>query len=152
VTYKQWEAKVPEDFKGDTLWKVEGYRLARFASELSWFDAEKLEKNQRSRGMVDQFFRAVGSIGANISEGYSRNTGRERARFYEFALGSARESRDWYYHGRPVFAERVWRHRISLHTQIIKLLLKMIPDQRIGNRTLTATPARSKASRNHVIT
>ncbi len=39
----------------------------------------------------------VGSIRANIAEGYSRGTGKDRARFYEYALGSARESRDWYF-------------------------------------------------------
>src|SRR5438552_3658384 len=125
MTYEQWETDVPQEFRADSLWKVEAYRLARFLSELSWSDAEKLEKNRRTRGIVDQFFRSAGSVGANISEGFSRNTGRERARFYEFALGSAREARDWYYHGRNVHSEKVWRHRVQLATQIIKLLLRM---------------------------
>ncbi|MFN8404533.1 MAG: four helix bundle protein [Anaerolineales bacterium] len=38
-------------------------------------------------------YEAVGSVGANISEGYSRSSGKDRARFYEYALGPARESR-----------------------------------------------------------
>jgi hypothetical protein len=71
-----------------------------------------------------------GSISANLAEGYSRGTGKDRARFYEYALGSARESRDWYYKGRHVLGETVTKHRLSLLTQIIRLLLTMIPQQR----------------------
>lgn len=69
-------------------------------------------------------------MSANLAEGYSRGTGRDRARFYEFALGSARESRDWYYKARHVLGERVVAHRLDFLTRIIRLLLTMIPDQR----------------------
>ena len=72
----------------------------------------------------------IGSVSANIAEGYSRGTGKDRARFYEYSLGSARESRDWYYKARHVLDDAVIEHRLSLQTQIIRLLLKMVPDQR----------------------
>jgi hypothetical protein len=65
-----------------------------------------------------------------VAEGYSRGTGKDRARFYEYGLGSARESRGWYYDGRHVLGEKVTEHRIRLSTQIIRLLLTMVPDQR----------------------
>lgn len=81
-------------------------------------------------GLSDQLYRAVGSIGANISEGYSRSSGKDRARFYEYALGSARESRGWFYKSRHVLGENVAEHRMRLTTQIIRLLLTMVPDQR----------------------
>ena len=80
--------------------------------------------------MSDQLYRAVGSICANIQEGYSRGTGKDRARFYEYALGSARESRGWYYRGRKILADIVVQHRLNLLNQIIRLLLTMIPQQR----------------------
>jgi hypothetical protein len=57
-------------------------------------------------------------------------TGRDRARFYEYALGSARESRDWYYKARTVLGEPVAQHRIAMLTRIVKLLLTMVPQQR----------------------
>lgn len=82
--------------------------------------------------MADQLYRAVGSIGANIAEGYSRGTGKDRARFYEYALGSARESRDWYFKGRYVLREEVVQHRLSFMTEITRLLLTIIPQQRGG--------------------
>jgi four helix bundle protein len=56
-------------------------------------------------GLSDQLYEAVGSVSANLAEGYSRGTGKDRARFYEYALGSARESRDWYFKARPFWAK-----------------------------------------------
>ena len=130
MNYEEWLKSVPTEITGDPLWTVEAYRLALFAAELGWHDVTKLMKDKRTMELADQLYRALGSIGANISEGYSRGGGRDRARFYEYALGSARESRGWYYNGRHVLGETVAEHRIRLLTQIIRLLLTMIPDQR----------------------
>ncbi len=66
-----------------------------------------------------------------MAEGYSRGTGKDRARFYEYALGSARESRDWYFKARYVLGETVFQHRLELLTRVIQLLLTMIPQQRV---------------------
>jgi four helix bundle protein len=80
--------------------------------------------------LSDQLYRALGSVGANIAEGYSRNSGKDQARFYEYALGSARESRDWYYKARHVLGESVMEHRLDLLANIIRLLLTITPSQR----------------------
>jgi four helix bundle protein len=130
VNYSDWLALVPEAITGDPLWKVEVYRLALFAADLGWHDVTRLMKDKRTLGLSDQLYRALGSIGGNVSEGYSRGTGKDRARFYEYALGSARESRNWYYNGRYVLGDLVANHRIDLLAQIIRLLLTMVPDQR----------------------
>lgn len=130
MTYAQWEAALPEEITRDSLWKMEAYRLALFAADLSWHDATSLAQDRRTMAAGDQLFRAVGSVSANLAEGYSRGTGRDRARFYEYALGSARESRDWYYKARHILGEQVTTHRLSLLTQIIRLLLAMVPQQR----------------------
>jgi four helix bundle protein len=65
-----------------------------------------------------------------MAEGYSRSSGKDRVRFFEYSLGSARESRDWYYKGRHILGETVTAHRVNLVTQITRLLLTYIPDQR----------------------
>ena len=134
MNYEDWERDVPETIKGDTLWKLKVYRLALFAAHLGWHDSTKLIQDRRTRSLSDQLYRAVGSISANIAEGYSRASYKDRARFYEYALGSARESRDWYYKGRHILSESVTLHRLDLMTKIIRLLLVMIPNQR--NATL----------------
>lgn len=130
MNFDEWLAGVPEEIRADSLWKVEAYRLALFAVDLGWGDVTKLANDKRTINLCSQLYRSLGSISANLAEGYSRGTGRDRARFYEYALGSARESRGWYYQGRHILEDAVISHRLGLITQIIKLLLKMVPQQR----------------------
>jgi four helix bundle protein len=130
VTYEDWLASVPTEFTQDPLWRMEVYRLAIFASDLAWRDVSRLSKDRRTVSLADQLFRAVGSIGANIAEGYSRRSGKDQARMYEYALGSAREARGWYRQGRHILSEAVTTHRTKLSTQIIRLLLTIIPAKR----------------------
>ncbi len=118
------------EITGDSLWKMGAYRLALFLAALGWHDATKLMQDKRTIGLSDQLYRALGSIAANISEGYSRGSGKDRARFYECGLGSVRESRGWFHKGRHVLGESVAEPRIRLVTQIIRLLLAMVPEQR----------------------
>ncbi|MDM8530239.1 four helix bundle protein [Anaerolineales bacterium HSG25] len=132
--YEEWEQSVPKTIREDSLWRVESYRLGLFVAELGWHDVTKLAQDRRTRSLADQLYRALGSISANIAEDYSRGTGRDRAKFYEYALGSARESRDWYYKARHVLGEAVLNHRLDILTQIIRLLLTMIPQQRSMRR------------------
>ncbi len=130
MTYEEWLEGVPSEFTGDALWRMQVYRLALFLSDLAWHDACKLVQDRRTAGLSDQLFRAVGSVHANIAEGYSRQSGKDQARFHEYALGSAREARGWYYQGRHVLTEAVARHRIELLTDIARLLNTMIPSER----------------------
>ena len=130
MKYDDWQLSVPDAIKGDSLWRLEVYRLALFVSDIAWEDALLLGKNPLARSMADQLFRAVSSISANIAEGYSRSTGRDRARFLEYALGSTREARDWYYKAHHVLKEEVIKHRLDLLTQITKMLIVLAPLQR----------------------
>ena len=129
MTYDEWLASVPREFKEDVLWRMEVYRLSLFAGDLAWQDVSKLIQHRRTLGLAEQLFRSVGSVSANISEGYSRKSGKDQARFYEYSLGSAREARNWYFHGRHVPGVRVASHRFQLFTQIIRLLLVLIPSE-----------------------
>lgn len=130
MNYEEWARSVPAALSQDTLWKVEAYRLALFLADICWNDVTRLLADKKTTGLSDQLYRSIGSISANLAEGYSRGTNRDRARFYEYSLGSAREGRDWYYKGRFILGDVVADHRISLSTQIIRLLLKMVPQQR----------------------
>ncbi len=133
MTYEEWEQTVPEAITADVLWKMRVYRLGLFASDIGWEDVTKLMRDPRTLKLSDQLCRSLGSISANIAEGYSRSSGKDRARFYEYALGSARESRDWYYKSRHVLVDSVVEHRVDLCTQLIRLLLTMLPDERQRN-------------------
>jgi four helix bundle protein len=130
MDFREWEQSVPQTITGDVLWTVQVYRLALFAADLGWNNVTKLMRDRRTLSLSDQLYRALGSISANIAEGYSRGSSKDRARFYEYSLSSARESRDWYYKGQHILGEEVTTHRLHLLTQIIRLLLTMIPQQR----------------------
>ena len=140
MTYEEWEQTVPKTIRSDVLWTVTAYRLALFLIDTAWNDVVRLEQEHKTRGIADQLSRALGSIGANVAEGYSRSTGKERAHFYEYGLGSAREARHWYWQGRHVLGEAIIQHRLGLLDQIIRLLITMIPQQR-RDGTIREDPA-----------
>ena len=130
MTFTEWENRVPDILREDVLWTVKAYRLSMFLVDVGWQDVIKLSKAAGMRSLSDQLYRSIGSICANIEEGYSKFSAKDRARFYEYSLGSAREARGWFYRARHVLGEEVVSHRLQLTTEIIKLLLTMVPDQR----------------------
>ena len=133
MNFADWEASVPSQIREDSLWRMEAYRLGLFLADLAMRDAGQLLEDRRTVAIADQLVRAAGNISSNVGEGYSRGTGKDRARLYEYALGSARETRDWYYKSREVLRPEVIEHRIDLSTQIIRLTLKMVSNERRRN-------------------
>lgn len=130
MNYQEWLATVPDVIAVDKLWTVTAYRLALFIADIGWEDVTKLVGDRRTIGLSDQLYRSLCSVGANLAEGYSRGSNKDRVRFYEYALGSARESRDWYYKAKSILGESVTTHRMDVLTQIIRLILTMLPLQR----------------------
>ena len=130
VTYQEWEREVHAAIRADTLWRTESYRLGLYAADLCWGDAWRLAQLPHVRSLSDQLLRATGGVSANLAEGYSRGSGADRARFYEYALGSARESRDWYYKARHILGPGITTDRIELLTRVVRLVLVALPDER----------------------
>jgi four helix bundle protein len=130
MNYSEWLGTIPPEITNDPIWKLEVYRLALFADDIGWNDVLALSKNNLMWSVADQLHRSLGSISANLTEGYSRSKGLDRARFFKFSLGSARESRDWYYKSRHVLSTEVIKHRMGLVTQIVAMLAPMILHQR----------------------
>lgn len=135
MRYQDWEDTVPDELRADALWRRQDYRLSLFAADVGWHDIRKLAAVRSTAVLADQLGRALGSISPSIAEGYSRASGRDRARYYEYALGSARESRDWYHKSRHVLGADVARRRIRVLTSVIRLLTVAIPPER--DTTLT---------------
>ena len=129
MTLDEWEQTVPDSIRGDVLWKMRLYRLALYLGDLSWDDVTALHRDGRTRRVADQLYRAVGSISANVAEGYSRGNGKDRARFYEYSLGSAREAPDWYYKARHKLSDEVVAARLDLLAEICRQLIGTIRNQ-----------------------
>jgi len=130
MKYDEWILSVPSEIANDPIWKLEVYRLALFAGDIGWHDVLTLSKNRLMYSVADQLHRSLGSISANPTEGNSRSKGLDRARFIEISLGSARESRDWYYKSKQVLPPEVIKHRAGLMTHIIVMLVPMVSHQR----------------------
>jgi four helix bundle protein len=128
--FADWEAGVDPEQRADPVWRMKMYRLALYAFDASWPDATLLARNAATRGVAGQLYRAIGSIAAGISEGYSRRSGPDRARFFEYSLGSDRESIVWYRAASPVTGPTLVRKRVSVLVEIRRLLLSTIPRER----------------------
>ncbi len=127
--------QIPRAITDEPLWTMEVYRLALFLGDLAWYDACTLIKHPITVKLAGQLYNATGGISACISEGFSRASLKDQARFYEYALGSARESRDWYFKARYVVGENVAEHRLRLLAEISRHLMKIIPTVR-GQKVL----------------
>ena len=94
MKYAEWLVDVPSEITNDPIWKLEVYRLGLFAGDIGWQDVHFLAKKPLMLSIADQLHRSIDSISVNLTEGYSRSKGPDRARFIEASLGSARESRE----------------------------------------------------------
>ncbi|MFO7682291.1 MAG: four helix bundle protein [Chloroflexota bacterium] len=129
VNYGEWIEKVPQSIKSDPLWEIEVYRKALFLSDLAWRDCDGMLKHDLGRPLAQQLIRSSGSISANMEEGFGRGFGKDYARFLRIALGSARETRGWYYRSRHLLKPGVLEHRLDLPKTIIAGLITMSNQQ-----------------------
>ena len=134
ATYEEWGAQVPSKVKAEGVWKFYGYCKALFFYDLCWRDCEQMLKHPLGRAVAEQLIRSAGSISANIEEGYGRGYGKDRLRFLKFSLGSARESKGWYYRVRNLLKPGVLSHRLSLASEVIALIVTEIQNSQAAQQ------------------
>ncbi len=130
VSFEAWLRYVHPSIVNDPLWQFKLYPKALFAYDLVWEDCESLLLDERGKAIARQLIRSVGSISANIEEGYGRGYGKEYAYHLRVAMGEARESRGWYWRGRKLLSNEVLDHRLKLMDEIIAMLAPNINRQR----------------------
>jgi four helix bundle protein len=123
MRYEEWEAGVSDQVKAEAMWKFLGYRKALFLYDLCWKDCETLLKHPLGKPVAQQLIRSVGSISANIEEGYGRGYSKDRLYFLRIGIGSARESKGWYYRAKELLSAEVITHRLNLVGEVIALLV-----------------------------
>jgi len=128
--YEAWLATVPPTITEDAIWRMTVYRYALYAMSRAQADLPDLQRCRESRPHIDQLLRAVGSISANLEEGYGRSGAADRAHFFEYAVSTARESRGWYYRCGRALSPETLTARLELLTQIIRMLTRIIPATR----------------------
>jgi four helix bundle protein len=130
MTYEDWELRFPAALKADVIWRVQAFRLASYAGDCAEEDTRAPAADARFAPIAAQLCRAAGSIPANIAEGYSRRSPRDRVRFYEYALGSTGESKSWYVRLGPTLDPAVFDARLELLQSVTRLLQTMIRSTR----------------------
>src|SRR5438270_7064151 len=113
----------------DPLYRMRAYQSAKDLLRTGWLDAKTLSAHPVPQQVSGQLYAAIGSISANIGEGYSRSSGIDRSRIFEYALGSVRESMAWYEAARPLLGDVVLT-RLNDLEEIRRLLLAIIPRER----------------------
>ncbi|MFL5597436.1 MAG: four helix bundle protein [Gemmatimonadaceae bacterium] len=122
--------EVPEGESRDPLQRMRAYRLACELVRESWEDAEKLTHHRTMEKVSAQLYAAVGSIVANLGEGYAHSSGKDRARIFEYALGSTRESIAWFRSAEPVLGADVVARRVEKLDEVRRMLMAIIPRER----------------------
>ena len=129
-SFEEWAERQPECTKRDPIWRMASYRLACYLLAQSWPDALLLSQHPATRRIAGQLYEAVGSIAANIADGFGRRSPRDRMRFYEYALCSSRESLVWYNAGQPLLGEGLVATRVATLHRVIPLLLATFRNER----------------------
>ena len=118
----------------DPISRMRVFQLATALIPEAYQDAKLLVADPITAKIAGQLYAAVSSIEGHIGEGYSRSSGKDRARIFEYALGSVRESISWYRSGRPVLGEATATDRLERLEEMRRLFLAIIP--REGGRKM----------------
>ncbi len=122
-SFEEWVNGVPPAVTDEELWQFFWYQKALFLYDICWKDCEKLITHPLGKPVAQQLVRSAGSISANIEEGFGRGFGKNRDNFLRIAIGSARESKGWYYRAKALLTPQILEHRLSLLSEIIALLI-----------------------------
>jgi four helix bundle protein len=139
--FAEWVAAADDVLTGDPLWSMQAYRLGMYAIVCHNRDRKSFPSLANSPAL-DQVTRAIGSVAANIAEGYSRSGLADRNRFYGYALGSAREAIAWYDTIRSEIGEVATDRQATL-IQVRRIMLTILR----RNRSESALSALSDPAR-----
>ncbi len=110
----------------DKLDDIRFYQLAKELWNEFWEDSELLIKDIRGREIARQMTKSIGSINANIEEGYGRGSKKEYQYFLKVSRGSARESKGWYQRSVKLLGQTIVDKRVGKLDQIIAMETKSI--------------------------
>ena len=129
---REWEAMQPETVRKDPLWTLNCYRESLFLIDVVREDLGVLSRPASLAKAKGQLLTAVGSISANIAEGYGRMTLADRGKYLSYSLGSAREASTWYRTLASTLPPEVIENRISRLDRIRRMLLGLLARVRDG--------------------
>ena len=103
--------------------KLIAWQKSNLLTHLIYDTTSKFPKDELF-GLTSQMRRAALSVGANIAEGYSRHSLRDRKHFYQIAIGSLTELEffiDFAYERKFINSED-YERIIAIHTEAARVL------------------------------
>ena len=91
-----------------------------------WNDSDVLIADVRGREIARQLTRSIGSISANIEEGYGRGFGKEYPQFLRISRGSARASKGWYLKSKFLLPDDIISKRVEKLDSIIAMIVSTL--------------------------
>lgn len=110
----------------DPLDELGFYQKSLELYDQCWKDTDLMISDVRGRELTRQLIRSVGSISANIEEGYGRGFGKEYPQYLRISRGSARESKGWYKKSKFLLDQKTIAQRVAVLDDIIASLVKTI--------------------------
>ena len=91
-------------------------------------DVKKFPNSIGARIVADQLLRSIGSISANIAEGFNSKTTRKYLSYLDISLNSSAEAENWYYKVRDAnwLDKNIINQRVETCTIICRMLNAMI--------------------------
>ena len=89
-------APASSEYRRDPVEQLQAYRLGIDLTRVCRVRLLRMRADPAYAEVGPQLLKAVASIAANLAEGYSRSSVADRRKFYEYALGSAREVAVWF--------------------------------------------------------
>ncbi|HTL82519.1 MAG TPA: four helix bundle protein [Bacteroidia bacterium] len=126
----------------DGLEKLFFYKEAQALYDVCWADTDKIRHDGRGKVLSVQMIRSMGSIPANIEEGYGRGFGKEYPRFLRIARGSAQETKGWYDRSRFLLPQDIVDQRKQKLNYIIACITKTINTISERNQKTSGPPKR----------
>lgn len=91
-------------------------------------DIRKFPKEQASRIVIDQMVRSVGSISANVAEGFNSRSTKQYLNYLDISKRTTAESENWYYKARDagMLERAISDQRIAECVEISRMLQGLI--------------------------
>ncbi len=112
------ELTSPKHFTDLKVWRV-----AHDLYLLALDDVNDFPNTKGAHILIDQLLRAIGSISANIAEGYSRKSTKHYISYLDNSIGTTNESENWYYKAKGA----QWLHKdvVSIRVTTLSEIRKM---------------------------
>ncbi len=116
LSYAAWESSIPAEVRADPLWGLRVYRAALYAGDLGRREHAGLRENPGSQTLPRNWCARPDRSARTSPKDTAAMAARIACDSTAYALGSARESRDWYYKARDALgAPRYTSSHVAPH-------------------------------------